>query len=110
MNDLIISGGENIYPTEVESAIFGHPVVAEVVVVGVPDPVWGEAVKAVLVVKPGCKPDTTGILHYARERLAPYKVPKSIDYVDALPRNAAGKTLRRAVRDSYVKRLASADT
>lgn len=110
MNDPIISGGENIYPTEVESAVFGHPIVAEVVIIGIPDPVWGQAVKAVLVVKPGCEPDTKGILHYVRERLAPYKVPKSRDYVEILPHSAAGKTLRRAVRDSYAKRPASVDT
>ncbi|MFV3073542.1 long-chain-fatty-acid--CoA ligase [Niveispirillum fermenti] len=101
LKDMIISGGENIYPAEVENALFGHPDVADVAVVGVPDPRWGEAVKAVIVPKPGCTPDPAGLIEWARGRIAGYKLPKSIDFAEALPRSAAGKVLRRDLRERY---------
>lgn len=101
LKDMIISGGENIYPAEVENALFGHPDVADVAVVGVPDPRWGEAVKAVIVPKPGCTPDPAGLIDWARDRIAGYKLPKSIDFAEALPRSAAGKVLRRDLRERY---------
>ncbi|MET4482177.1 fatty acid--CoA ligase [Bradyrhizobium sp. F1.13.3] len=103
VKDMIVSGGENIYPAEVESAIFGHPAVADVAVIGVPDERWGEAVKAVIVLKSGQKGDSVDILNYARERIAGYKVPKSIDYAEALPRNPTGKILKRELRKKYWK-------
>jgi acyl-CoA synthetase (AMP-forming)/AMP-acid ligase II len=99
--DLIISGGENIYPAEVENAIYGHPAVSEVAVVGVPDEKWGEAVKAVVVLAAGAQPDEAGIIAWAAERIARYKLPKSVDFVSALPRNHTGKVLRRELRDHY---------
>ncbi|AGI26787.1 long-chain-fatty-acid--CoA ligase [Pseudomonas sp. ATCC 13867] len=101
VKDMIISGGENIYPAEVESAIYGHPAVADVAVIGVPDERWGEAVKAMVVLRPGVAADVDGILGWARERIAGFKVPKSIDFIDAMPRNPAGKLLRRALREPY---------
>jgi long-chain acyl-CoA synthetase len=101
MTDMIISGGENIYPAEVENAIYGHPSVAEVAVIGVPDEKWGEAVKAVVVLMPGASADVPDILAFARTRIAAFKLPKSIDFVEALRRNAAGKVLRREHRAPY---------
>jgi len=101
VKDMIISGAENIYPAEVESAIFGHPSVSDVAIIGVPDERWGEAVKAVVVLKPGAEASETDILRFARERIAAFKVPKSVDFVDALPRNASGKVLKRTLREPY---------
>jgi long-chain acyl-CoA synthetase len=98
---MIISGGENIYPAEVESAVYGHPHVAEVAVIGVPDDTWGEAVKAVVALKPGAPVDPADIIAFARTRIAAFKAPKTIDFVEALPRNASGKILRRELRDPY---------
>ncbi len=99
--DMIISGGENVYPAEVESGIYGHPDVLEVAVIGVPDDRWGEAVKAVCVPKPGATIDPDSVISYARQRLASFKVPKTIDVIAALPRNASGKILRRELREPY---------
>jgi fatty-acyl-CoA synthase len=101
IKDMIISGGENIYPAEVESAICDHPDVAEVAVVGVPDEQWGEAVKAIVVMKSGKKATPAAIIGFARERIAGFKTPKSVDFIEALPRNASGKILRRHLRDPY---------
>jgi acyl-CoA synthetase (AMP-forming)/AMP-acid ligase II len=101
VKDMIVSGGENIYPAEVENAIFGHPDVADVAVIGVPDEKWGEAVKAIVVAKPGASPDPAEIIAYARARIAGYKVPKSVDFTHALPRNPSGKILRRELREPY---------
>lgn len=101
MKDMIISGGENIYPAEVESAIFGHPAVQEVAVIGIPDEKWGETVKAVCVPKPGMSVDEADIIAWARERIAPFKCPRSIDVIEALPRNASGKILRKDLRAPY---------
>jgi len=101
VKDMIISGGENIYPAEVESAVYGHPHVAEVAVIGVPDDTWGEAVKAVVALKPGAPADPADIIAFARTRIAGFKAPKTIDFVEALPRNASGKILRRELRDPY---------
>ena len=101
MKDMIISGGENVYPAQVESAIYGHPAIAEVAVIGVPDDTWGEAVKACIVAKPGEEIDETSIIEWTRERLAGFKVPKSIDVIDVMPRNASGKILRKDLRAPY---------
>lgn len=101
VKDMIISGGENVYPAEVENAIFGHPDVLEVAVIGVPDDKWGEAVKAVVVPKPGHEVDPASVIAWARERIAPFKAPKSIDVIPEMPRNATGKILRRSLRDPY---------
>ena len=101
VKDMIITGGENVYPAEVESAIFGHPDIAEVAVIGVPDDKWGEAVKAVCAPKAGCTIDPESVIGWARERIAAFKVPKSVDIIPALPRNASGKILRKDLRAPY---------
>ncbi|KCZ51075.1 long-chain-fatty-acid--CoA ligase [Hyphomonas pacifica] len=103
VKDMIVSGGENVYPAEVENAIFGHPGVADVAVIGVPDEKWGEAVKALIVPKPGETPTAESILAYARERIAGYKCPKSIEFLEGLPRNPSGKILRKDLREPYWK-------
>jgi fatty-acyl-CoA synthase len=101
IKDMIITGAENVYPAEVESAIYGHPDVAEVAVIGIPDDKWGEAVKACVVPKPGHEIDEASVIAWARQRIAPFKVPKSIDVIPELPRNPSGKILRRSLREPY---------
>ncbi len=101
MKDMIISGGENVYPAQVESAIYGHPCVGEVAVIGVPDDRWGEAVKACIVAKPGMEVDEASVIEWTKERLAGFKVPRSIDVIEAMPRNASGKILRKDLRAPY---------
>ena len=101
VKDMIISGGENIYPAEVENAVYGHPDVAEVAIIGVPDDKWGETVKAVVAPKPGTNPSEADIIAFARERIAGFKAPKSVDFIEALPRNASGKILKRQLREPY---------
>lgn len=101
IKDMIISGGENIYPAEVESAVCDYPDVAEAAVIGVPDDTWGEAVKAIVVLKPGKQATASDIIDFTRTRIAAFKTPKTVDFVDALPRNASGKILRRHLRDPY---------
>lgn len=101
IKDMIISGGENVYPAQVEGAIYGHPDVGEVAVIGVPDEKWGEAVKACVVPKPGHEVDPECVIAYAREQLAGFKVPKTIDVIDVMPRNPSGKILRRQLRAPY---------
>ncbi|QYJ08150.1 fatty acid--CoA ligase [Qipengyuania flava] len=101
IKDMIISGGENVYPAQVESAIYGHPAVGEVAVIGVPDDTWGEAVKACVVPKPGSEVDPNDIIAFTRERLAGFKVPKTVDVIPEMPRNASGKILRRELRAPY---------
>ncbi|MBM3555700.1 MAG: AMP-binding protein, partial [Alphaproteobacteria bacterium] len=101
VKDMIISGGENIYPAEVESALYGHPAIADVAAIGVPSEKWGEEVKAVVVLKPGAKASEAEIIAFARERIAGYKLPKSVAFVDNLPRNPSGKLLKRLIREPY---------
>jgi len=101
VKDMIVSGGENIYPAEVENALFSHPELADVAVIGVPDDKWGETVKAIVIAKPGAAPSAESVIAHARERLAAYKCPKTVDFVDAIPRNASGKILRRELRKPY---------
>jgi acyl-CoA synthetase (AMP-forming)/AMP-acid ligase II len=101
IKDMIISGGENIYPAEVESAICDHPDVAEVAVIGIPDDRWGEAVKAIVVMKQGKEATASDIINFTRERIAGFKTPKSVEFIEALPRNPSGKILRRHLRDPY---------
>jgi acyl-CoA synthetase (AMP-forming)/AMP-acid ligase II len=101
VKDMIISGAENIYPAEVESALFGHPAVADVAVIGVPDDRWGESVKALVVLEQGKTASEAEIIAYCRERIAHYKAPKSVEFVDTLPRNASGKLLKRVLRAPF---------
>ena len=101
VKDMIVSGGENVFPAEVENAIDGHPDVSEVAVIGVPDERWGEAVKAVIVPRSGVSPSEESVIAWTRARIGGFKVPKSVDFVETLPRNATGKVLRRALRERY---------
>ncbi len=102
IKDMIISGAENIYPAEVESAIFGHPAVAEVAVIGVPDETWGESVKAIVVPKAGAEQNAEDIIAFAKSRIAHFKAPKSVDFrAEPLPRNPSGKILRRELREPF---------
>ena len=99
--DMIISGGENIYSTQVEAAIHQHPGVLEAAVIGVPDEEWGESVKAVVVMKPGGTPTEREIIDTARKHLASYQKPRSVDFVDSLPKAPTGKILKRDLREPY---------
>ena len=101
VKDMIISGGENVYPAEVENAIYSHESVADVAVVGVPDKLWGEAVKAFVVPKEGAELDEKMIIDFARTQIASYKCPKSVDFIETLPRNPSGKILRRELREPF---------
>ena len=101
VKDMIISGGENVYPAEVEDAIYAHPQVLDVAVVGVPDDKWGEAIKAFVVLNEGSSISAEDIIEFSRTRIAKFKCPKSIDFIDVLPRNMSGKILRRELRDPY---------
>jgi acyl-CoA synthetase (AMP-forming)/AMP-acid ligase II len=96
---MIVSGGENVYPIEVEEVIAQHPNVADVAVVGVPDARWGELVKAFIVLRPGDPPTGEDVVAFARERLAGYKLPRAIEFVDDLPRTPSGKVLKRELRE-----------
>lgn len=98
---MIISGAENIYPAEVENALMAHPEVADVAVIGVPDEKWGETVKAIIAVAPGSDPSEDELIDYCRERLAHFKCPTSVDRIDLIPRNPAGKILKTELRKPY---------
>ena len=99
--DMIISGGANIYPAEVEAVLSAHPAVLDVAVIGVPDDQWGEAVKAVVALRPGKSASSEELITFCAERLADYKKPHSVDFVDELPRNPAGKLLKNKIREPY---------
>ena len=103
VKDMIVSGGENVYPAEVEHALMGHPAIADVAVIGVPDEKWGEVPMALVVRKPDTQVTESEILAFARERLAGFKTPKSVGWVDALPRNPSGKILKKDLREPYWK-------
>ncbi|MGD9968050.1 MAG: long-chain-fatty-acid--CoA ligase [Hyphomonadaceae bacterium] len=101
LKDMIVSGGENVYSIEVENALASHPAIAEAAAIGVPDETWGEAVKAVVVLKPGCAASAEDIIAHAKTQIAAYKAPKSVDVVEALPRNSLGKVLKAKLRERY---------
>jgi acyl-CoA synthetase (AMP-forming)/AMP-acid ligase II len=104
--DMILTGGENVYSTEVENVLYMHPAVLECSVIGVPDEKWGEAVKAVVVLKPGQEASAAAIIAFCRERIAHYKAPKSVDFIEALPRTGSGKIQKKVLRDRYWEGLA----
>ncbi len=101
VKDMIVSGGENVYPAEVENALMAHPAIADVAVIGVPDEKWGEVPMALVVRKPDTQVTEQEIISFARERLAGFKTPKSVGWVDALPRNPSGKILKKILREPY---------
>jgi long-chain acyl-CoA synthetase len=101
---MIISGGVNIYPAEIEGVLNGHPAVGDVAVIGVPDTEWGESVKAVVELSDGYVPSAeleAELIELCRGHLAHYKCPRSVDFRDALPRNETGKLFKRWLRDEY---------
>jgi fatty-acyl-CoA synthase len=99
--DMILTGGENVYSTEVENVLYMHPAILECAVVGIPDQKWGEAVKGFVVLKPGQEATEREIIQFCKERLAHYKAPKSIDFIGALPRTGSGKIHKKGLRDKY---------
>lgn len=101
VKDMIISGGENVYPAEVESALSEHPAIAEVAVIGIPDEKWGESVLAVVVRRPDIEISADDLIKWSRTHIAGFKAPKSVAFVEALPRNASGKILKRDLRAPF---------
>ncbi len=99
--DMILTGGENVYSTEVENVLYMHPAILECAVVGVPDAKWGEAVKGIVVLKPGQNATEQEIIQFCKERMAHYKAPKSIDFIEGLPRTGSGKIHKKGLRDPY---------
>jgi fatty-acyl-CoA synthase len=101
IKDVIISGGENIYPAEVENALLSHPAVAECGVIGTPDGRWGEVGRAVVVLRAGESASEADILGFLEGRLARYKIPKSVHFATGLPRTATGKILKKQLRETH---------
>jgi acyl-CoA synthetase (AMP-forming)/AMP-acid ligase II len=97
--DMILTGGENVYSREVEEVLYTHPAVSEAAVIGLPDPTWGERVTAVVVLRPGAAATDKEIMATARDRLAGFKTPKQVVFIDELPKNVSGKILKRELRD-----------
>jgi len=102
--DMIITGGENVYSTEVENVLYMHPAILEAAVIGVPDEKWGEAVKAVVVLKKGYAVTEQEIISFCKKHLAHYKAPKSVDFVDSLPKTGSGKIYKKGLRERYIKK------
>ncbi|MCU0261507.1 MAG: AMP-binding protein, partial [Ilumatobacteraceae bacterium] len=101
VKDMIVSGGENIYPAEVENVLMAHPAIADVAVIGVPDEKWGETPKALVVRAPGVEVTEQEIIDFARSQLAKFKCPTSVEWIDVLPRNPSGKILKKDLRAPY---------
>ena len=101
VKDMIVSGGENIYPAEIENVLMAHPDIADVAVIGVPSEKWGETVKAIVTPTPEADPAEADLIEYCRERLAHYKCPTSVDRMDVIPRNPSGKILKTELRKPY---------
>lgn len=101
--DMIITGGENVYPREVEEVLYSHPAVLETAVIGIPDPYWVERVHAIVTTKKGASTTAEELIAFCKKQIASYKAPKSVEFVDALPKNPAGKILKRELREKYWK-------
>jgi long-chain acyl-CoA synthetase len=99
--DMIISGGENIYPREIEEVLYQHPAIAEASVIGIPDQVWVERVHALIVLKEGRHATEDEVIEFCKRHLARYKAPKSVEFVESLPKNPQGKILKRELREKY---------
>ena len=101
IKDMIVSGSENVYPAEIEAVLAGYPDIVECAVIGVPDKKWGETVKAVVVKRQGSALTEASLIEWARDKMAGYKRPRSVDFIEKLPRNASGKLLKRTLREPY---------
>jgi fatty-acyl-CoA synthase len=101
VNDMIVSGGENVYPRAIEEVLHRHEAVADAAAIGVPDETWGEAIKAIVVLRDGASATSEEIIEFCRSNLAGYECPRSVDFVDALPRNPTGKILKRKLREPF---------
>ena len=101
VKDMIVSGGENIYPAEVENALMSNEEILDAAVVGVPDDKWGESTKAFVVLSEGSTLNSEDIISYTKSKIASYKCPKSVEFIEMLPRNPSGKVLRRELRAPY---------
>jgi acyl-CoA synthetase (AMP-forming)/AMP-acid ligase II len=99
--DMIISGGENVYPAEIESVLAGHPQIKEAAVIGLPSEKWGESVAAIVVLKDGESSSIEDILDFCQGKLARFKQPKTVEFVDEIPRNPTGKILKRLLRERF---------
>ena len=99
--DMIVSGGENVYSREVEEVLYMHPAVGEVAVIGIPDPVWVERVHALIVRNPGAKATEEELIHFCKKRMAHFKAPKGVEFVDSLPKSPQGKILKKVIRQKY---------
>jgi acyl-CoA synthetase (AMP-forming)/AMP-acid ligase II len=105
--DMIITGGENVYSVEVENILYTFPSVLEAAVIGVPDPKWGESVKAVVVLKPGETATEEEIIQHCKQHIARYKAPKSIDFLSELPKTGSGKIFKKGLKEKYGAQLSS---
>ena len=106
--DMVKSGGISIYPLEIESVIYSHPDILEAAVIGMPDPEWGEAVKAIVVLKPGAKMSDEAFIGFCKERLAAYKVPKSVEFRASLPHTEIGKLNKLKLKEMIIAEMAKA--
>jgi acyl-CoA synthetase (AMP-forming)/AMP-acid ligase II len=102
--DMIISGGENIYPREIEEVLYHHPKIQDAAVIGVPDPIWGESVKTIVVLKRGEAMKEKEVIEYCKRYLASYKKPKSVEFAEILPRNPSGKVLKKVLREKTLQK------
>jgi acyl-CoA synthetase (AMP-forming)/AMP-acid ligase II len=100
---MIVTGGENVYSTEVENILYEHPAVLEAAVIGIPDPKWGEAVRACVVLKEGMKVTEQEIIAFCKKNLARYKAPKSVAFLSSLPRTGSGKIYKKGLREKHLK-------
>ena len=103
IKDMVVTGGENVYPVEVEKVITGHPSVLEAAVIGIPDQKYGEALMAICALNPGCLLSVDELVDYCRDKIAGYKIPRQLNLVEALPRNPSGKILKTVLREPYWK-------
>jgi len=102
--DMIVSGGENIYPREIEEVLYHHPKIQDAAVIGVPDSTWGESVKAFVVLKKEETMNPEEVIEYCKQRLASYKKPKTVEFVETLPRNPSGKVLKTVLKQREDRR------